>query len=76
MFPGTRGAISNYDVTKESTLVGAPYNTARETVWRHRGYANVCFFDGHAASLRKDEIYSLDAAGNIIGNDKLWKVME
>jgi len=76
VFPGTRGAISNYDITKESTATTGPYQTARETVWRHRGYANVCFFDGHAASLRKDEIYSLDAAGNIIGNDKLWKVMD
>jgi prepilin-type processing-associated H-X9-DG protein/prepilin-type N-terminal cleavage/methylation domain-containing protein len=75
--PGTRGGISNYDLCKESTATNsAPYNTARETVWRHRGYANVCFFDGHVASLRKDEIYSLDAAGNIVGNDRLWKVME
>jgi prepilin-type processing-associated H-X9-DG protein/prepilin-type N-terminal cleavage/methylation domain-containing protein len=75
--PGTRGAISNYDLCKESTATnGAPYQTVRETVWRHRGYANVCFFDGHVASLRKDEIYSLDAAGNIVGNDRLWKVMD
>jgi prepilin-type processing-associated H-X9-DG protein/prepilin-type N-terminal cleavage/methylation domain-containing protein len=74
--PGTRGGISNYDIFKESTATNsAPYNTTRATVWRHRGYANVCFFDGHVQSLRKDEIYRLEA-GQIVGNDQLWKVMD
>jgi len=35
------------------------------TVWRHRGRANVAFFDGHVEALRKDEIT----------NDKLWDVL-
>ena len=74
--PGTRGGISNYDLCKESTATNsAPFNTAREAVWRHRGYANVCFFDGHVESLRKDQIYRLEN-GQIVANDKLWKVME
>jgi hypothetical protein len=33
----------------------------------------VCFFDGHVEWLHKTRIYSRDAAGNIIGNDRLWK---
>ena len=34
------------------------------------------WWDGHVASLRKDEIYSKDDTGKIIGNDRLWKVLE
>ena len=74
--PGTRGGISNYDQAKDSTMTNsAPYNTARMTVWRHKGAANVCFFDGHVARLRKDEIYQLHN-GQIVHNEKLWKVMD
>ena len=74
--PGTRGGISNYDIARESTATNSsPYNTARMTVWRHRGYANVAFFDGHVSSLRKDEIYRLEN-GKITHNEKLWKVMD
>jgi prepilin-type processing-associated H-X9-DG protein len=53
---------------------GAAYDATRMTVWRHRGYANVAFFDGHVAALRKDEIYTVDAAGKIVTNDNLWVV--
>jgi prepilin-type processing-associated H-X9-DG protein len=46
------------------------------TVWRHKGGANVGFFDGHISWLRKDEIYDKDAAGKIVTNDKLWGVLQ
>ena len=79
--PGTNGQISNYDIVQERTGTGAlpgggTYNATRMTAWRHRGGANVAFFDGHVSWLRKDEIYQRDASGNIIGNDKLWKVLD
>ena len=78
--PGTDGKISNYDQVQErvgaGTLPGGgAYNANRMTVWRHRGGANVAFFDGHCAWLRKDEIYSRDNTGTIITNDKLWVVL-
>jgi prepilin-type processing-associated H-X9-DG protein len=81
-FPGTNGKISNYDQVKERTGAGqlpnggGAYDANRMTVWRHKGGANVAFFDGHAAWLRKDEIYSKDATGKIIANDKLWDVLQ
>src|SRR5689334_3710861 len=61
--PGWKGRISNYDLTHESTGTGSlasggQYDTTRTIAWRHRGGANVCFFDGHVAWLRKDEIYN------------------
>jgi prepilin-type processing-associated H-X9-DG protein/prepilin-type N-terminal cleavage/methylation domain-containing protein len=76
--PGWKGKESNYDFTKEITNNGQNgFDTTRTTAWRHRGSANVLFFDGHAASLRKDEIYDTDrSTGKIIGNVRLWKVME
>jgi prepilin-type processing-associated H-X9-DG protein len=74
--PGMNNRESNYDYTKESTQVTGPLDTRRTTAWRHKGKANVLFFDGHVASLRKDEIYSKDETGKIIGNTRLWKVMD
>jgi prepilin-type processing-associated H-X9-DG protein/prepilin-type N-terminal cleavage/methylation domain-containing protein len=79
--PGTGGKISNYDKVNERTGTGTlpgggSYNANMMTAWRHQGGANVAFFDGHAEWLRKDLIYTTDAAGNIIGNDKLWKVLQ
>jgi prepilin-type processing-associated H-X9-DG protein/prepilin-type N-terminal cleavage/methylation domain-containing protein len=70
VFPGTNGKISNYDDVQERVGVGTlpggrAYDATRMTVWRHRGRANVAFFDGHCASLREDEI----------ANDKLWVVL-
>jgi prepilin-type processing-associated H-X9-DG protein len=56
--------------------VGGAYDANKMTVWRHRGYANVAFFDGHVAALRKDEIYARDGAGNIVANTNLWKVLQ
>jgi prepilin-type processing-associated H-X9-DG protein len=80
IFPGTGGRVSNYDEVQERTGAGTlpdgrPYSANRMTVWRHRGMANVAFFDGHVAALRKDEIYSVEN-GQIVANDRLWKVME
>jgi len=79
IFPGWNGKVSNYDETKDFTNSGTlpngkPYDCTRSIQWRHQGGANVCFFDGHVSWLRKDEIYSRDPSGNIIGNDKLWHV--
>jgi prepilin-type N-terminal cleavage/methylation domain-containing protein/prepilin-type processing-associated H-X9-DG protein len=79
-FPGTNGKISNYDQVQERIGVGtlpdgSAYDATRMTVWRHRGGANVAFFDGHCAWLRKDEIYARDDTGKIVTNDKLWVVL-
>jgi len=85
VFPGTGGKISNYDLVQEHTGSGTAvladgqshaYNATRMTCWRHRGGANVGFFDGHVAWLRKDEIYTYDSAGKIAVNNNLWKVMQ
>jgi prepilin-type processing-associated H-X9-DG protein len=70
--PGWQGKISNYDLTGDRTASGN-YNPERTTDWRHEGTANVCFFDGHVDSLRKDQIYNINSSGNITGNDELWK---
>jgi prepilin-type processing-associated H-X9-DG protein/prepilin-type N-terminal cleavage/methylation domain-containing protein len=62
----------NYDVIGESNKSSAQ----RSVAWRHLGKANVLYFDGHVSALRHDELTTRDPAstGNIIGNDKLWKV--
>lgn len=77
----TNNPVMNYDMTQERTnsgtmTPGGKYDTTRGTAWRHNGYANVCFFDGHVAPLAKQEIYNTDSSGNKIGNDQLWKVMQ
>jgi prepilin-type processing-associated H-X9-DG protein len=75
--PGWHKQISNYDITGEVSKNGqGGINTQRTVAWRHKGGANVVFFDGHGAWLRKDEIYSRDPSGKIIGNDRLWRVMD
>ena len=74
--PGWRGQISNYDKTGETQVTSGGKDSTRSTAWRHRGGANVCFFDGHVEWLPKDKIYSFDSAGNIVANNGLWKVME
>jgi prepilin-type processing-associated H-X9-DG protein/prepilin-type N-terminal cleavage/methylation domain-containing protein len=81
VFPGTNGKISNYDQVQERIATGtlpggAEFDAARMTAWRHRGRANVAFFDGHCESLRKDEIYTRDNTGKIVTNDKLWDVLQ
>jgi prepilin-type processing-associated H-X9-DG protein len=80
-FPGWNGKVSNYDAFHERTSAGTlpdgrAYDATRTTAWRHGNGANVCFFDGHVEWLKKDAIYSYDSAANIIGNDRLWKVMQ
>jgi prepilin-type processing-associated H-X9-DG protein/prepilin-type N-terminal cleavage/methylation domain-containing protein len=78
--PGTNGKISNYDIVQERTGTGTipgagAFDANRMTTWRHRGGANVAFFDGHVAWLRKDQIYS-QSNGQIVANDALWKVLQ
>lgn len=81
-FPGTNGKVSNYDLVQERVSGGGPipgvgaYDSTRMTVWRHRGGANVAFFDGHVATLPKESIYNRDTTGKIVGNDALYKVMQ
>ena len=80
-FPGTNGKISNYDQVQERVNVGTlpggeAFDATRMTVWRHNRGANVAFFDGHCAWLRKDEIYTRDNTGKIVTNDKLWVVLQ
>jgi prepilin-type processing-associated H-X9-DG protein/prepilin-type N-terminal cleavage/methylation domain-containing protein len=79
--PGTNGMISNYDQVRENVGTaklpdGSEYDATRMTVWRHRGRANVAFFDGHVEALRKDQIYARDSTGKIVTNDNLWDVLK
>ena len=74
-YPGWHNAKSNYDLTHESTQADSTVNTRRSIAWRHKGGANVVFFDGHGEWMRKDRLYNKDAAGNIIRNDAIWSVM-
>jgi prepilin-type processing-associated H-X9-DG protein len=41
-----------YDVYGETTVSA----NQKTVAWRHRGYVNVCFFDGHAAPVSKEQI--------------------
>ena len=76
--PGWKGLISNYDQTGERTHTGTvaagAYNSERTVAWRHKGYANVVFFDGHGEQVRKDRFTTRDASGNLIPNMKMWDV--
>jgi prepilin-type processing-associated H-X9-DG protein len=80
VYPGWKGKYSSYDVMNERTSTGTTngkaWDATRTTAWRHEGGANVAFFDGHCAWLRKDEIYRFDGSGQIVANDRLWKVMD
>jgi len=76
--PGWHNKISNFDKTGEISANDQPagMNTQRTVAWRHKNGANTIYFDGHGEWLPKDRIYSRDAGGNIIRNDKLWMVMQ
>ena len=80
VYPGWKGKYSSYDIMNERTSTGTTNGKAwdanRTVAWRHEGGANVAFFDGHVAWVRKDEIYSTDPSGQIVANDRLWKVMD
>jgi prepilin-type processing-associated H-X9-DG protein/prepilin-type N-terminal cleavage/methylation domain-containing protein len=74
---GWRGKKSDFDkIGERQAQANEPYDSTRTTAWRHRGGANVCYFDGHVEWLPKDKIYSYDSGGNIVPNNGLWKVME
>jgi prepilin-type processing-associated H-X9-DG protein len=80
-YPGWHSQISNYDQVGERTgsgtlPSGGAYDSQRSIAWRHKGGANVVFFDGHGEWMRKDRLYNKDASGNIIRNDALWLVMQ
>jgi prepilin-type processing-associated H-X9-DG protein len=82
--PGWKNKHSNYDRILDSSahigtnaiIGGGAWDGTRSIAWRHRGGANVCFFDGHVQWLPKGDIYATDTAGNIIERPSLWKVME
>ena len=81
-YRGWKAKVSNYDITGETSNNGgggtgnANWHTQRSIAWRHKGGANVVFFDGHGEWMRKDLLYNFDSARNIIRNDKLWMVMK
>jgi prepilin-type N-terminal cleavage/methylation domain-containing protein/prepilin-type processing-associated H-X9-DG protein len=76
-YQGWHARISNYDLTRESVDADSNgKNTQRTIAWRHKGGANVAFFDGHGEWVRKDRLYNKDASGNIIRNDAMWNVMD
>jgi len=54
---------------------GKTFDFQRTIAWRHKGGANVCFFDGHVQWMAKTDIYSTDSAGNKTFNLGLWDVM-
>jgi prepilin-type processing-associated H-X9-DG protein len=62
---GTDGWLwpRDYDNIGESGTNGT---ITRSSSWRHHGYANVAFFDGHCESVRSDGIKQ---------NAKLWEVV-
>jgi prepilin-type N-terminal cleavage/methylation domain-containing protein/prepilin-type processing-associated H-X9-DG protein len=79
------GGTSDYDLTKERVQTSPPntplpggggFNCMRTIAWRHHGGANVCFFDGHVAWVRKDQIYNVGSDGSKQPNWKLWNVMD
>jgi prepilin-type processing-associated H-X9-DG protein len=79
-YRGWKALTSNYDLTGElsanGTAPNATKHTQRSVAWRHKGGANVVFFDGHGEWMRKDLLYSFDNNRNIIRNDRLWMVMK
>ena len=72
-------SVCNYNFTGErvkgNTVPLGTVNSERTVAWRHRGGANVIFFDGHGEWVRSDLFTSKDASGNIIRNDAIWSVM-
>jgi prepilin-type processing-associated H-X9-DG protein len=82
---GTQPGGSDYDNTLEHTNANpgngpinygnGTYNSERTIAWRHRGGANICFFDGHVAWTRKDNIYTPGPAGKL-PNYSMWNVMD
>lgn len=88
--PGWNNKISSYDRVlgdgsahtdvgtnpAQVALIGGPFDTRRTIAWRHKGGANVCFFDGHVEWMHKEFIYKRDTAGNIVANMALWDVMK
>ena len=74
-YPGWKNKVTSYDVVKENTTATGAMDPSRTVAWRHKKGANVVFFDGHGEWLPKDKIY-LVQDGQIVRNDKLWKVMD
>jgi len=75
-YNGWHNRISNYDLTGESTAADSGgINTQRSIAWRHKGGANVLFYDGHGEWVVKTRLYNL-AGGQITRNDAIWNVMD
>ena len=76
-YRGWKANVSNYDLTGELSANGTGgKHTQRSIAWRHKGGANVVFFDGHGEWMRKDLLWSYDSSHNIVKNEKLWYVMK
>jgi prepilin-type processing-associated H-X9-DG protein len=83
---GTQTGGSNYDNSQEHTNAnpGNPpiaygngtYNNERTIAWRHRGGAEVCFFDGHVAWVAKGSLYITGPTGQKLPNYAMWNVMD
>jgi prepilin-type processing-associated H-X9-DG protein/prepilin-type N-terminal cleavage/methylation domain-containing protein len=85
---GTQDGGSDYEKVGERTNANptntgqavpfgnGTYNNERTIAWRHKGYANVCFFDGHVEALRKDSIYKPGPGNTKLPNYNLWNVMD
>jgi prepilin-type processing-associated H-X9-DG protein/prepilin-type N-terminal cleavage/methylation domain-containing protein len=83
--PGWDGKISSYDLVKDrvketgvgsdETVNGKPFNAWRTVAWRHRGGANVCFFDGHVEWVSKDR-FTMMAGGKRVPNYSMWRVLD
>ena len=85
--PGRNGLISAYDLVKErvkntstsgETVNGKGYDAYRTLATRHRGGANVLFFDGHVEWVQKDRLVMRDPAGSgkIVPNYAMWRVLD
>jgi len=85
--PGRKGLVSSYDLVKDrvkdtsasgETANGKTYDAYRTVAWRHRGGANVCFFDGHVEWVPKDRFTMMDPAGSgkLVPNYNMWRVLD
>jgi prepilin-type processing-associated H-X9-DG protein len=72
--PWVAGKNSAYGLVHESTATSTQRSAATT---RHKGGANVVYFDGHGEWMPEGRFYGeKDSAGNYTTNDQLWNVMQ